>query len=236
MPGDGTQEGTPVLPLLPTVGKSSDLSVAATPKQLSEADVNGLVEKELARREKQSRRDQANNQRAKLLSGIDPVEAEAAIAAAGGNVKQGLRNMALDRLLAPTAVEESEDEAPTPIRGKVDEPAPDRTGLQKTVVSLLNDAGIAPDDADYLALTQKIYPTEGAFISDVASLAVKRARGAAPASAGAGAAASGGGIPGNADADAKLGTLQKRLGELMKSPAANAIAIRDVRAELAALV
>lgn len=239
MPVEGEQVVTPVLPALPTLGQPSEQNTATETKRLSEADVQKLIDAEYIRRQKQSQAAKLRNQRANVLSGIDPDKAEAAIKAAGGDVRRGLRDLALDGLLAPAADadDDSGEEAPASAPGRAPAAAtPDRSGLQKTVVSLLNDAGMQTDDPDYLALTKKNYPTESEFLTELAGLAVKRARGAAPASAGAGAVGSGGGIPGAADAGANREKLTAKLNDLMKNPTANRVEIAETRNKLMAFM
>lgn len=233
---DGTEveQGTAVAPNLPKFGASTDPNAAATGKQYTQAEVDRLIAADAARRARQSQKDRERNQRSKLLGGITIDSLEAAAKANGGNVRAAARDLALDQLLdgGTSETETEPDDTLAPAPGKAVAAEPDRTELQKTVVSLLNDGGIKADDPEYVALVGKNYTTETAFVADVANLALKRARGGAPANDALGPAASGGNHAGATDKESKARNIVANMRELMKNPTVNAAAIAKARDEL----
>lgn len=165
-PGEGAVPATPTFSEVPVAATSSEKTF----------DEDALVEKIVGRLapEIDKRFQSAKDKRlANLdkLGGVDELlKLKDYIKQQGGDVDKGVREYQIDQLLNQPAQQSSP--APAASRSTVD-PA----SVQKRTAEILNDAGIAYDDPEYVALAgKKNYTSPDDFYHDVARFALRRSK------------------------------------------------------------
>lgn len=161
--GEGAALATPTFSDVPVV--------AASEKTFDEeALVAKIVDRLAPEIDKrfQSAKDKRFSTLDKLGGGDELLKLKDYIKQQGGDVDKAVREMQLDNLLNQRA-----QGSPAPEANRA---AVDTTSVQTRTAELLTDAGIAFDDAEYLALTKKPYRAPDEFYQSVSKLAIRRAK------------------------------------------------------------